>query len=220
MPLAVIGAGFSRTGTLSLKRALELIGFGPCFHEVDSTPASAAAVLRTAFDLYPHVNWDKVFEGYTSAVDDPASVFYKQIADWYPSAKVILTVREPNSWFPSAAALVRKVVPPTGSSLGKETKEFWDKMLSGFFGPSLAQFYLFRDRESVIAAYEQHNAEVRRSILPNRLLVFDVKQGWEPLCEFLRVPIPTDPFPHANARAELETWFEVQCLTARREGPA
>ena len=106
MPLSIIGAGFSRTGSLSLKRAIEQLGLGPCWHVLDSTSASAARVC-SCFSTYPAVDWDKVFDGFNAAVDDPASVFYRDIAAWYPSAKVILTVREPNDWFPSAESLVR-----------------------------------------------------------------------------------------------------------------
>jgi hypothetical protein len=202
MTLSIIGAGFSRTGSLSLKRAIEQLGLGPCWHVLDSTPTTAAQVLR-AFSTYPAVDWDQVFDGFNAAVDDPASVFYADIARWSPVAKVILTVRDKNEWYPSAEKLVQLLNAARQANPSSESQEWWDKMLSGEFGSALAQFYQFRDRESVIAAYEQHNAEVRATISAARLLVFDVKQGWRPLCEFLGVPIPDAPFPRANSSADL-----------------
>ena len=213
MALSIIGAGFSRTGSLSLKRAIEHLDLGPCWHVLDSTPATATQVCR-AFDTYPNVDWDQVWEGFNAGVDDPASVFYRDIAQWAPLAKVILTVRDPNEWFPSAENLVRLLNTARRANPSKESEQLWDKILSGSFGSALAQFYQFRDRESVIGSYEQHNAEVKSAISPDRLLVFDVKQGWGPLCEFLDVPIPEGPFPRANSSAELAAGFSPQAKSS------
>lgn len=206
MTLAIIGVGFSRTGSLSLQRAIEQLGLGPCWHVLDSTPASASQMFR-AFSTFPDVDWDQVFKGFNAAVDDPASVFYRDIAQWSPSAKAILTVRDPNEWYPSAERLVRLLNSHRLANPSKESQEHWNRILSGAFGSALAKFYQFRDRESVIAAYEQHNDEVKSAISADRLLVFDVKQGWGPLCEFLGVQFPQIPFPRANSGAELEAWF-------------
>ena len=202
MPLTVIGAGLGRTGTLSLKRAIEQLGFGPCFHGLDSSRLSVEKILRAV--NHPPVDWDEVFNGYQAAVDVPTYWLYRELAERYPAARVILTVRDPNAWFDSMAALGHSLesVALTEESLALR-KDLREKMLAGMFGGPIAQIAQSRDRDSRIAAYERHNAEVRRSIPQDRLLVFDVKQGWAPLCDFLSTPIPDTAFPRANARTEL-----------------
>ena len=207
MPLSIIGAGLGRTGTLSLKSALEQIGFEPCFHGLDGSRQVLEQVMGAVNRAAP--DWDGVFEGYRAAVDVPTYWIYRQLADRYPAAKVILTVRDPQDWFESTQALGRSFESVTfaGESLVLRTS-LRDKMLSGVFGGAVAQMARFEDRDSRIAAYEQHNAEVRSSIPAQRLLVFDVKEGWAPLCDFLHVPIPAVPFPRLNSRALLPSLLQ------------
>lgn len=184
--LAVIGAGFGRTGTLSLKLALEQLGFGPCCHGSD------ARHLRQGSDFWQRVfnrepiDWDEFFRGYRSTVDSPSCRFYLELAAAYPTAKVVLTVREPGAWFESYQDTV---LPMIASTQGGKHYAF----LFGDRPP---------ERAAMIEAYEQHNAEVRRSIPADRLLVFDVAQGWAPLCRFLDVPVPAAPFPRSNPRED------------------
>ncbi|WP_129782023.1 sulfotransferase family protein [Peristeroidobacter soli] len=186
MTLSVIGAGFGRTGTLSLKSALEHLGFGPCCHTSDEHHFKGGQAFWDRVFNHETIDWDQYFEGFSSMVDSPSCRFYLELAEKYPSAKVILTLREPQAWFESYRTTILQL---SGTSQGRKYSAF-------LFGRELP------DRDSMIAAYEQHNAEVRHRIPPARLLVYEVKQGWAPLCDFLGVPVPALPFPHTNQRSE------------------
>ena len=199
MTLSVIGAGLGRTGTLSLKLALEQIGLGPCYHmkEVLEHPADVAVWQRAA-DGEP-VDWEGLFAGYRSAVDFPAAAFYADLAEAYPAAKVILTVRDASRWFESVDATIlrplREPLPPMLADWGRMVRAV---ILERVFEGDVD------DRAHVIDCYERHNAAVRRAIPPERLLVYDVSQGWEPLCAFLGVPVPGEPFPRVNSTSEFQ----------------
>jgi hypothetical protein len=150
-------------------------------------------------------------------VDVPACWIYRELALEYPAAKIILTIRESSDWFDSMQFLQRSLaaMPLSGSSLTLR-QNLRKKMSSGVFGTPIAQMIGSRDRDSTIAAYELHNAEVRQSIPADRLLVFDVREGWRPLCRFLNVPIPDTPFPRFNSRAALPAL--LRCFYAIPEG--
>lgn len=195
MPLDVIGAGLGRTGTTSLKLALERLGFARCHHmtEVFLHPETAAHWEAAAEGQA--VDWEALLAGYRAAVDWPACHFYGDLARIYPDAKVILTVRDPESWFRSTQATI----------FGFEhVGEVEKRPMGGFMKKAILPTFdgRVKDREHAIAVYERHNAEVRRTIPPERLLVYDVTQGWEPMCRFLGVPVPSEPFPHANTTAD------------------
>ena len=198
MTLSIIGAGFGRTGTLSMKSALELLGFGPCYHmaEVISHPSFAEHWLNAAEGRA--VNWDMVFQNYLSAVDWPACSYYREQAEHFPDAKVILTVRDLNSWFESCQATIFNImkappemVPPHFAHVAKVARKL---VAENTFGGRLD------DREHCISVHKAHIEEVKRLIPATRLLVFEVKQGWEPLCKFLNVAVPETPFPRVNDR--------------------
>ncbi len=205
--LRVIGAGFGRTGTLSLKAALEQIGFGPCYHmtEVFQHPEHLADwEAATRGDL---VDWDAVFAGYRATVDWPAAAFYDRLLARYPAAKVLLSVRDPQRWYESVASTIYQA-----SRLGRlgqlpeETPAVQARRRAGqMIGALIWQGTFggaFEDRERAIAIYEAHNRAVRARVPAEQLLVFDVKEGWVPLCRFLGVAIPADaPFPHLNDAA-------------------
>lgn len=200
MALEVIGAGFGRTGTLTLKTALEVLGFGPCHHmtEVLAHPEQIPFWNRAAKG--EAVEWDDVYGGYRATVDWPGCHFYAQLAERYPQAKVVLSLRDAERWYDSMNETilvgVRQMTPESltddhpllfgGLMLGRETFNF-------DFG-----------KDNVIAAFERHNAEVRRTIPADRLLVFEAAHGWEPLCAHLGVPIPDAPFPRVNDREEFQ----------------
>jgi sulfotransferase family protein len=194
MPLSVIGAGFGRTGTMSLKLALDQLGFGPCYHmtEVFKNP-KASGYWEAAADGKP-VDWEEVFAGYRSSVDWPGATFYKQLADVYPEAKVILTVRDPEAWFESTQATI------FSRHFRDDTQDPWQRMvlkvISDLFDRQMT------DKAKLIAVYKRHNEEVRRTIASERLLVYDVAQGWEPLCRFLGVEVPSEPMPKVNSTEE------------------
>lgn len=197
MPLAVIGAGQGRTGTRSLGQALDELGFGPCYHGGEQIYIHRNPGWRLwlqALRKEP-TEWDKVFDGFRASVDSPGCVFYRELAEEYPSAKVILTVRDSDSWFASAWSiyLSPQAIRRIEAEAGPEIAQVMYKELALGFGPNL-------DRHSVIEAYERHNAEVQKAIGQDRLLVYEVSQGWGPLCQFLGVPIPDTPFPYRNAR--------------------
>lgn len=195
MALRVIGAGYGRTGTLSLKLALEQLGFGPCFHMSEAI-AQPACIPDWLEAVRGRANWEKIFAGYAATVDHPGCAFYRELAAHYPDAKVVLTVRDPNDWFDSTQATVfspamRARVPEGPFS------EFLGQTVWGLFGDAID------DRARMVAAFERHTAEVRGAIPASRLLVLDVKQGWGPLCEFLGVAVPAAAFPRVNSRAEM-----------------
>jgi hypothetical protein len=191
----VIGAGFGRTGTMSLKTALDALGLGPCYHmvEVFKNPAAPDWWYEAALDP-AHADWAKIFQGYGSTVDWPNATFYRELADAYPEAKVILTERDPDLWFESTQATIFKndippeVAAPFPRMLRKVVYELFDANM--------------HDRDHVISVYLAHNQKVRETIPAERLLVYQVAEGWAPLCDFLGVPVPDEPMPKVNSREE------------------
>lgn len=206
MALSIIGVGLSRTGTLSLKRAIEELGRGPCYHLLDAS-AESRHHIEHALSTHP-IDWDLVFRGYRAVVDAPAWLFYREIAAKYPTAKVVLTVREPNAWYNSIKVLDELFWCHVPMHLRTRFEQGQERVRAGEYGSILAQIAQSSDRDSRVAAFEQYNLEVQRLIPADRLLVFDVMQGWEPLCEFLGVPIPETPFPRANSSKELPSLLD------------
>ncbi|WP_433331250.1 sulfotransferase family protein [Spirillospora sp. CA-294931] len=198
--LKVIGAGFGRTGTLSLKAALERLGFGPCHHMLPllDRPDEIAAWSHAATG--GPTDWDEIYRGYNASVDWPGARFWRELADHYPDAKVILTERDPDRWYQSAHESIysASIAPDDGRNPAltrlreMSMRVVWD----GVFGGR------FEDADHAKEIFVRHNEAVRREIPPERLLVFSVSQGWEPLCAFLGVPVPEEPFPHENDRAQ------------------
>jgi len=195
MALAVIGAGLPRTGTASLKAALEMLGFAPCYHMSEVFAHSEHWQMWTDAAEGRAVDWDVLYAGYRSGVDAPGCFFYRQIAAHWPGAKAILTVREPEVWFASTQATVlssetfAKRAPRPAALVGMMKAIGWDHT-----NP------VMHDKAAQIARYLAHNEEVRRTIPPERLLDFDPAAGWQPLCAFLGVPAPAERFPHINKR--------------------
>ena len=197
--LEVIGAGFGRTGTLSLKVALERLGFGPCHHMVEliENAEQISRWRRLADGETPE--WDAVFRGYRSTADWPSVRFWRETTDHFPQAKVILTVRDPRRWYESVAQTIHQAEagPAPADPLAAGMRQVvegavWNGEFDGRFD----------DMDHAIDVFNQHNEAVRREISPDRLLVFEVGQGWEPLCAFLDVPVPDEPFPRTNDRQE------------------
>ena len=195
MALSVIGAGLGRTGTMSLKLALEALGLGRCYHMTEVFPDPKAPALWSRAARGEPVDWEEIFAGYGATTDWPGCTFYRALADRYPEAKVILTVRDPDQWFDSTQATIFS--DSTSAQIaGGEIETMMHDVVFGAFGGEL------HDRAHCIAAYERHNAEVRRAIPAARLLEYDAAEGWAPLCRFLGLPVPDMPFPSANSRAE------------------
>lgn len=203
MALSVIGAGYGRTGTLSLKYALEALGFNKCHHmlEVINNPGEDQRWL--AASRGEAVDWDDLLAGYQAAVDWPACHFYRELAAQYPAARVVLTVRDPRSWFESISNTTLRVIRQ-GMQSGRIKPEGnlgTELVVKAAFGGNID------DADHAVAAFERHTAEVKASIDPERLLVFEVRQGWEPLCAFLDCPVPEQPFPRVNSQAEFDEIF-------------
>ncbi len=194
MTISVIGAGYGRTGTMSLKLALEQLGVGRCYHmvEVFQIP-TAPEQWRLAADAPPG-DWDTIFEGYSATVDWPGATFYREMAAHYPKAKVILTHRDPEAWFKSTQATI------FANDLGGAEDTPFSLMAKAVVGRLFDQ--RLHDHDHAIDVYLRHNAEVQRVIPPERLLVYEVAQGWGPLCDFLGLPMPDGPMPKANSTEE------------------
>lgn len=197
MALEVIGAGFGRTGTNSLRLALGQLGFGPCHHmfEVRDKPPELAHWQRVAKG--EAMDWDTVFAGYRSQVDWPGARVWRELAAFYPNAKVILSVRPADAWFDSVQATIAPFMRNRASledahlrAMGEMAHEL---IVQQVFDDRLD------DRAHTIGVYERHIEEVQQTIPADRLLTIDVADGWEPLCTFLGVPVPGTPFPKTNS---------------------
>ncbi len=202
--LSVIGAGFGRTGTMSLKVALEQLGLGPCYHmvEVFKNPSACSWWERAAEG---EADWPRIFEGYASTVDWPSATFYAELAQVYPESKVILTLRDPKAWVASTQATIFSLDPA-------DPPTDFDRMASKVVGRLFDQ--RMHDEDHLAAVFERHNAEVVRRIPPERLLVYEVAQGWEPLCAFLGVPVPETPMPRTNTTAEFQARLAAEAGAA------
>jgi hypothetical protein len=199
MTLAVLGAGFGRTGTLSLQHALHALGFAPCYHMVEVARHPEHAQVWTSAARGERVDWPALFGGYAAAVDWPAAAFWRELAAEFPAARVVLTVREAAAWYASFRATIvertEALSPPPGSPLRAIFDLTQELILRGVFGGRAA------DEQHARAVYEAHNRSVIEAVPPQRLLVYDLAAGWAPLCAFLDRPVPSEPFPHLNRRA-------------------
>ena len=200
MSLEIIGAGFGRTGTRSLQIALQEIGFGPCYHmmELFEHPEHAP-VWHGAADGAP-TDWRALLDGYRAAVDWPACYFWRELMAEFPNAKVLLTERDPESWYNSISRTIFEIIaradamaddPVRGPQIRMSRYVVRDKTFGGNI-----------DKDHVLAVYKAHNEAVKREVPPEKLLVYDVKEGWEPLCAFLDVPVPDTEFPRTNSAEE------------------
>jgi hypothetical protein len=197
MPLKVIGAGFGRTGTATLQLALQQLGFGPCYHmfEVFKNPL-APGYWEMAADGEP-MDWEKVFEGYVSTVDWPSATFYEELANAYPDAKVILSLRDAEAWWRSTQATIFNWDAP-GATIPDHFLRMVQKVVGALFDQKI------HDHDTVVSVYNRHNARVQEVIPADRLLVYDVAQGWGPLCAFLGVSVPDGPMPKVNTTEEFQ----------------
>lgn len=211
MPLKIIGTGVGRTGTHSLKLALEQLGFGKCYHmaELFEHPERLACFQKA--EKGEEADWDRLFEGYQSAVDYPVARYYKQLMKKYPEAKMIHTVRDAESWYQSAS---KTIIWASKPSFGRILKlllklpfspvlrkqmpvlKFNGKLIELEFGKD------YKNKDEVIRHFNEHNEEVLRTVPKEKLLIFNPSEGWEPLCNFLGVPVPNVPFPTSNKRDE------------------
>lgn len=218
--MQVIGSGFGRTGTMSMKHALEELGMGPCYHmeEVMRTPGHVA--MWHDIGRGRPADWQRLFSGYGSAVDFPASVVYQELMEAFPDAKVVHTVRDPERWYESTLETIyqgrtlvprwmQRLVPFTGRFADMVDLMVWDRVFEG----------RFEDRAYALARFDEWTDEVIATVPPERLLVFDVRDGCEPLCAFLGVLQPAGEFPRVNDRESILRRFRV-IRAATRTVPA
>jgi hypothetical protein len=197
MALKVIGAGLGRTGTLSLKLALEHIGLGPCYHM-----SEMLAQLRSHLPLWVEAakgnpQWDAIFAGYQSSTDYPGCMFWRELVAKYPDAKVILTTRDPEKWFESVSATVFSPEHRARFEGNPLMKEFFELTVFGDLGDRLG------DRARMVEYFNAWNQAVIDEVPADRLLVYAAGDGWEPLCDFLGAPVPAEPYPRVNSREEM-----------------
>lgn len=206
MSIEVIGAGLGRTGTTSLKAALEALGYGPCYHMTEVFAHPEHIPVWEAARRGETVDWEEVFSGYRATVDWPAAAFHERLMLAYPGAKVILTVRDPERWYESVRATIYTVdgmasspLFSLGSLLLPRLRNLrraalmvsglaWDDTFGG----------RFEDRDHATRTFERLNERVVERVPPEKLLIYSVSEGWGPLCGFLGVEPPDEPFPRLN----------------------
>ena len=214
MGLKVIGAGFGRTGTLSLKLALERLGFDKCYHMMEMPLVPHHVEQWRAAAAGQSVDWETLFIGYQAAVDWPSCNFWRQQLKVFPDAKVILTRRDAEQWYASvmqtiwlssergrmdlAAAEQRGEVESQGQDRIKMLYEvIWD----GVFGMRMDE------KQHVINCFERHNQEVINNVPRSKLLVIEPGDGWAPLCEFLQIDVPDADYPRINSKEDFQKRF-------------
>jgi hypothetical protein len=202
LALDVIGAGFGRTGTLSLKVALEQLGFGRCYHMMEVFAKPEDALVWSRAHRGEAIDWDALFEGYRSSVDWPACNLWREQLAQYPEARVLLSVRDPESWYQSVMKTIYAITvqncesdEPQRQAAGRWAMDIiWDPIFDDRMD----------DRAHVMDVFERHNEAVIATVPKDRLLVFEASQGWEPLCRFLEVDVPDEPYPRTNSSEEFE----------------
>jgi hypothetical protein len=207
--MKLIGAGLPRTGTLSQKIALEMLGLAPCYHMVNVlTDLDEATRWRQALD--GGLSLTEIFEGFEATVDWPGSFFYRELIELYPDAKVLLSVRDGDAWARSMRDTIwgviygdclirymsdaRRTVDPQWDGYMNMMAEMWRR--SGLIEDAQTS------AEEMAAAMDRYHQEVQATVPADRLLVWTASEGWAPLCEFLALPIPDAEFPRVNDSAQ------------------
>ena len=205
MALDIIGAGFSRTGTLSLKNALEQLGFNKCYHMMEVMNHPDHNGLWRAAGRGEAVDWEALFAGYKASVDWPSCNFWREQMQAFPAAKVILSLRDADSWYESIMNTIWKVSDMIRKADAPESRErtnmVFELIWDGQFQRRLD------DTAYVISVFEKHNQTVIDSVPKEKLLVYRPGDGWEPLCGFLECPIPSTPYPKMNSTEDFQKFF-------------
>ena len=216
--MEIVGTGFGRTGTLSTQKALELLGFGPCHHMFEAFKHPSHFRVLERHLMGEAVDWSEMFSDYRSQVDFPGAVIWRELLAAYPEARVLHTVRDPDRWYDSTSSTIyrarsalapwaRRWLPVARRAFAVNDALIWDGLFAG----------RFEDRAHAIQTFERRTAEVIAEVPAERLLIFNVADGWEPLCEFLGVPVPDEPFPHLNDSVQFKrriwlSWWGTRAL--------
>ena len=205
MALELIGAGMGRTGTLSLKAALERIGYGPCYHGIEVFVAPERGRLWLEQTQSGSHDWDGIFHGYRATVDWPAAAFWRELVERYPDAKVLLSLRDSDRWYDS---VMNTLYPVMTQGPPKNAPEILHKFHEMLCALVLERTFEGRlgDRDHAKRVFEQHNQSVIDAIPASKLLVYQPGDGWEPICRFLEKPVPNEDFPHVNDTA----WYRAR----------
>jgi Sulfotransferase domain len=217
--MKAIGAGFGRMGTMSIKAALEQLGYGPCLHMID--------VIRNPELRHPFVDaiesrdvdWKEAFEGWESTIDWPACRFWRQHHETWPDLPVILNIRDKEAWYKSCMkslyegkemAMRGELQPPDPDNLPNPEVM---KMINGVIWGATFEGRFADDKAFAFQKFDEHYAAVRSAIPKNQLLEFDAtKDGWEPLCSFLGEDVPSEAFPHLNDTKSFRAQFGLPAL--------
>ena len=201
MSLSLIGSGLGRTGTLSLKLALDQLGFGPCYH-MEELWVNEGHLKFWFKALSADVDWNSVFQGYQSTVDWPSTHFWQELFELNPHAKIIHTVRDPESWYKSVMNTIYPsitrvdTIDEDGVSFhGMAKRMILDET---FHGKLL-------DKDYALEVFAKHTENVKRIVPADQLLLYQVSEGWEPLCRFLGCEVPESEFPRANSTQSFRT---------------
>jgi len=198
MSLKIIGAGVGRTGTYSLKLAINQLGFGPSHHMEEVIFNMPVQLPLWQAAARGHPDFEAIYKGYPAAVDWPTAGFFRELHAAYPDAKFILTHRSTESWVESFSATIYKLISAP-EAVPEQMRE-WIAMGTAVIART--GFPLGLDKAALGQAFEAHIAAVKGAIPASQLLVYQVKEGWEPLCAFLGVPVPEGAFPRSNDRGE------------------
>lgn len=214
--MKVIGAGFGRTGTMSLKAALEQLGCGPCFHMIDLIRDPEPLPYWVAAANGERIDWTEAMDGWESSVDWPGCTFWEEMAETWPDAPVLLSVRDPEAWYRSCLNSIHAAKEmalageleggdeegPSPEVVGMINNLIWNGTFKG----------RFLEKDYALEVFHRHNEFVKAKVPANRLLVYEIKQGWEPLCEFLGVDVPDTPMPHLNDTESFRNMFGMPAL--------
>lgn len=188
MALKIIGAGHGRTGTNSLKMALEELLNKPCYHMFEAMDHPEHMPVWTAAAQGNPPDWHSFLEDYGATVDEPASVFWRELMEVYPDAFVLLSLRDADSWWRSISKTIRPVLDSTGPGAFQDMVEALAHLDFPFALPE----------DEAKSSFNDHNARVKSQVPADRLIVWQPGDGWEPICNALKLPVPSKPFPHAN----------------------
>jgi hypothetical protein len=205
MTLRVVGAGVGRTGTHSLKIALERLCGGTCHHMLEVFPRPEQAEYFTRAIDGEAVDWTEVYADFTAMVDYPGAMFWREAAATFPDAPVLLSTRPAEDWYRSASNTIFLALqggPPEGRAWMEAVRRGLRNTFSDDFG----------NKDAMIAAYERHNAEVRAEVPAERLIDWTPSDGWDPICAALGVPVPDEPFPLTNTTNEFREMMGLDAL--------